>query len=164
MRILYHKSNLVYTVFFPQFWIFQQNNSALTSVLIFFTSRHYYFFEKLEIVKKNLCKLNCSYAKVSHTLIKMIKGLKKLPVQEELVPRHFRWVWTRRVHLSNFRSFHVGGWLLLHRNKILLTRACDWYVIHVLQRFAYSRTRAYTKSWIDSHIVTEHIGGYSCFE
>ena len=34
--ILYHKSNLVYTVVFPQFLIFQQNNSAQTSVLIFF--------------------------------------------------------------------------------------------------------------------------------
>ena len=65
---LYHKSNLVYTVFFPQFIIFQQNNSAQTSVLIFFTSRHYYFFEKLKIVEKQLCKLNYSYDKVSHTL------------------------------------------------------------------------------------------------
>ena len=49
--ILYHKSNLVYTVVFPQFLIFQQNNSAQTSVLIFFTSRRYYFFEKLKIVE-----------------------------------------------------------------------------------------------------------------
>ena len=38
------------------------------SVLIFFTSRHYYFFEKLKIVEKQLCKLNGSYGKVSHTL------------------------------------------------------------------------------------------------
>ena len=38
------------------------------SVLIFFTSRHYYFVEKLKIVEKQLCKLNCSYGKVSHTL------------------------------------------------------------------------------------------------
>ena len=66
--ILYHKSNLAYTVVFPQFLIFQQNNSAQTSVLIFFMSRHYYFFEKLNIVEKQLCKLNCSYGKVSHTL------------------------------------------------------------------------------------------------
>ena len=66
--ILYHKSKFVHNVFFPQFLIFQQNNSAQTSVLIFFTSRHYYFFEKLKIVEKNLCKLNCSYGKVSHTL------------------------------------------------------------------------------------------------
>ena len=65
--ILYHKSNLVYTVVFPQFLIFQQNNSVQTSVLIFFTSGHYYFFEKLKIVEKQLCKLNCSYGKVSHT-------------------------------------------------------------------------------------------------
>ena len=66
--ILYHKSNLVYTVVAPQFLIFQQNNSAQTSVLIFFTSRHYYLFEKLKIVEKQLCKLNFSYGKVSHTL------------------------------------------------------------------------------------------------
>ena len=66
--ILYHKSNLVYTVVFPQFLIFQQNNSVQTSVLIFFTSRHYYFFEKLKIVKEQLRKLNGSYGKVSHTL------------------------------------------------------------------------------------------------
>ena len=39
-------------VVFPQFLIFQQNNSAQTSVLIFFTSRHYYFIEKLKIVEK----------------------------------------------------------------------------------------------------------------
>ena len=65
--ILYHKSNLVYS-FFSQFLIFQQNTSAQTSVLIFFTSRHYYFFEKLKIVEKTLCKLNCSYGEVSHTL------------------------------------------------------------------------------------------------
>ena len=58
--ILYHKSNLVYTIVFTQFLIFQQNNSTQTSVLIFFTSRHYYFFEKLKIVEKQLCKLNCS--------------------------------------------------------------------------------------------------------
>ena len=66
--ILYHKSNLVYIIIFPQFLIFQQNNSAQTSVLIFFTSRHYYFFEKLKIVEKQLCKLNCSYGKVLHTI------------------------------------------------------------------------------------------------
>ena len=65
---LYHKSNLVYTVVFPRFLIFQQNNSAQTPVLIFFTSRHYYFFEKLKIVEKQICELNCSYGKVSHTL------------------------------------------------------------------------------------------------
>ena len=38
------------------------------SELIFFTSQHYYFFEKLKIVEHNLLKLNCSYGKVSHTL------------------------------------------------------------------------------------------------
>ena len=64
-----HKSNLVYTVFFPQFLIFQKKNySAETSVLIFFTSRHYYFVEKLKIVEKELCKLNCSYGKVLYAL------------------------------------------------------------------------------------------------
>ena len=73
--ILYHKSNLVYTVVFPQFLSFQQNNSAQTSVLIFFTSRHYYFFEKLKIVEKQLCKLNCSYGKVSHTLNAFIEHI-----------------------------------------------------------------------------------------
>ena len=66
--ILYHKSNLIYTIVFSKFKIFQQNNSAQTSVLIFFTSRHYYFFEKLKIVEKQLCKLNCSYGKLSHPL------------------------------------------------------------------------------------------------
>ena len=69
--ILYHKSNLVYTVFFPQFLIFQQNNTAQTSVLIFFMSRHYYFFWKIKNRGKKLYKhykLNCSYGKVSHAL------------------------------------------------------------------------------------------------
>ena len=42
-----HKSNLVYTVF-PKFLIFLQNNSAQMSVLIFFKSRHYYFFWKIK--------------------------------------------------------------------------------------------------------------------
>ena len=37
-------------------------------MLNFFTSRHYSFFEKLKIVEKQLCKLNCSDGKVSHTL------------------------------------------------------------------------------------------------
>ena len=55
-------------VFFPQFLIFQQNNSAQTTVLIFFTSQYYYFFEKSKIAEKKLCKLNCFYGKVSHTL------------------------------------------------------------------------------------------------
>ena len=32
------------------------------------TSGHYLFFEKLKIMKKSLCKLNCSYNKVSHAL------------------------------------------------------------------------------------------------
>ena len=74
--ILYYKSNLVYTVVFTQFLIFQQNNSAEMSVLIFFTARHYYFFEKLKIVEKQLCKLNCSNGKVSHALKLTIKNKK----------------------------------------------------------------------------------------
>ena len=36
---------------------------------------HYYFVEKLKIVEKQLCKLNCSYGKVSHAL-KVIFGRK----------------------------------------------------------------------------------------
>ena len=78
--ILYHKSNLVYIVVFPQFSIFQKNNSAETSVSIFFTSRHYYLFEKLKIVEKQLHKLICSYGKVSHTLKRDYKnGSKRNP-------------------------------------------------------------------------------------
>ena len=40
--ILYHKSNLAYTGFFPQFLIFQQNNLGGTTI----------FFFKLHIVEK----------------------------------------------------------------------------------------------------------------
>ena len=58
--ILYHKSNLVYASFFPQFLIFLKNNSAQTSVFIFLMYGNYYFFEKLKIVEENLRKLNCS--------------------------------------------------------------------------------------------------------
>ena len=65
--ILYHKSNLVYTSFFLQCLIFEQNNSAQTSMFRFLISEHYYFFEKLKIVEKNLLKLNCACDKVSHT-------------------------------------------------------------------------------------------------
>ena len=61
-------SNLIYAVNSPQFLIFQKNISAQTIVIISFTSGHYYFFEKLNIVEKNLYKLNCSDGKVSHTL------------------------------------------------------------------------------------------------
>ena len=31
-------------------------------------SGHYYFVEKLKIMEKQLCKLYCSYGKVSHAL------------------------------------------------------------------------------------------------
>ena len=62
-------SNLVYTVVFPQFLIFQKNNSAKRKLTL--TSEHYYFVEKLKIVEKQLCKLNCSYGKVSYALIKL---------------------------------------------------------------------------------------------
>ena len=37
------------------------------------TSGDYYFVEKLKIVEKQLCKLNCSYGKVSHVLKEMFK-------------------------------------------------------------------------------------------
>ena len=43
------------------------------SVLIFFTSRHYYFFEKLKIVEKQLCKLNCSYMITYHIPLRLVK-------------------------------------------------------------------------------------------
>ena len=55
-------------VFFPQFLIFQKNNSVETSRKLTLTSGHYYFVEKLKIMEKKLCKLNCSYGKVSHAL------------------------------------------------------------------------------------------------
>ena len=66
--MLYHKSNLVYTGFFQQLLGFQKNNNAETERKLTLTPGHYYFVEKLKIVEKNLCKLNCSYGKVSHTL------------------------------------------------------------------------------------------------
>ena len=44
-------------------------------MLIFFTSRRYYFVEKIKIVEKQLCKLNSSYGKVSHALKVTIKVL-----------------------------------------------------------------------------------------
>ena len=63
------ESNLVYTVVFPQFLIFQKNNiAARRKKKLTLTSGHYYFIEKLKIVEKQLCKLNCSYGKVSHAL------------------------------------------------------------------------------------------------
>ena len=42
-------------------------------------SRHYYFFQKLKIVQKQLGKLNCSYGKVSHTLKGRHQTLPTLP-------------------------------------------------------------------------------------
>ena len=53
--ILYHKSNSVYTVFY------------------FFS----YFVKKLKILAKILCKLNCSYGKVSNALklLNVLKGM-----------------------------------------------------------------------------------------
>ena len=44
--------------FFPQFLIFQKNDSAETLRKLTLTSGHYYFVEKLKIVEKKLCKLN----------------------------------------------------------------------------------------------------------
>ena len=52
-NLSYHKSNLVYTVVFPQFFIFQQNNSAETKRKLTLTSGHYYLVEKLKIVEKH---------------------------------------------------------------------------------------------------------------
>ena len=49
-------------VFFYTF-NFSKNNNAQTSELIFPTSRHYYFFEKLKIVEQNLLKLNYALIK-----------------------------------------------------------------------------------------------------
>ena len=46
----------------------KKNNSAETSVLIFLTSGHDIFFEKLKIVEKELRKRNSFYGKVSLTL------------------------------------------------------------------------------------------------
>ena len=55
-------------------------------MLIFFTSRHYYFFEKLKIVEKQLCKLSCSYNKVSQTL----KAINHMGYRTRFLPyRHF---------------------------------------------------------------------------
>ena len=36
------------------------------------TTWYYYFIEKLKIVEKNLCKLNCSYSKVSDTPLRFM--------------------------------------------------------------------------------------------
>ena len=66
--ILYHKRYLVYTFVFPQFLTFQKNNNAETERKLTLISGHYYFVEKLKIVEEQLCKLNTSYGKVSHTL------------------------------------------------------------------------------------------------
>ena len=75
--------------------IFQQNNSAQTSMLTVFTSRYYSFFEKLKIVEKNMCKLNCSYGKVSYTLNKFEMLL--------IIPQH-----ARKENLT-FRWSHYEG-------------------------------------------------------
>ena len=66
--ILYHKSNLVYTVVFTQFLIFQKNNNAETLRKLTLTSGHYYFVEIFKNVEKQLCQLNCSYGNVSDAL------------------------------------------------------------------------------------------------
>ena len=47
-------------------------------MLILFTSRHNYFFQKLKIVERNLRKINYSYGKVSHTLKGILHTLKNL--------------------------------------------------------------------------------------
>ena len=131
--ILYYKSNLVYTGFFRQFLIFQQNNSAQTSALIFYTSRHYYFVEKFKIMERNLCKLNYSYGKVSHTLkdnisLNQIKkltkqiclnqtvyqyesffGSKKVSCCDVMVVLLIRCQWYRRVVPKSFNLFIEGS-------------------------------------------------------
>ena len=89
--ILYRKSNLVYIVVFSQFLIFQKNNSAETQTKLTLTSRHYYFVEKLKIVEKQLCKLNCSYGKISHAF-KGFQGILK-----DL----------KRFHLTNFQGIYI---------------------------------------------------------
>ena len=69
--MILYKRYLVYTVVFPQFLIFQKNNNAETKRKLTLMSGHYYFVEKLKIVEEQLeqlCKLNTSYGKVSHTL------------------------------------------------------------------------------------------------
>ena len=49
----YHKSNLVYAGFFPQFLIFHKNNSAQTFMIIFFYLWVLLLYiEKLNIVEK----------------------------------------------------------------------------------------------------------------
>ena len=43
-------------------------------MIISFTSGYYYFFEKLKIMEKNQCKLNCSDRKVPHAIKKKIEN------------------------------------------------------------------------------------------
>ena len=51
-------------------------NSPQKFAIIFFTSGHYYFFEKLKIEEKILLKLNYSYGKVSYALKAFIRNYK----------------------------------------------------------------------------------------
>ena len=53
-----------------KFYTSDENVKILMHDLIeyLFDEGHYYFVKKLKIVEKQLCKLNCSYGKVSHTL------------------------------------------------------------------------------------------------
>ena len=103
-----HKSNLVYTVVFPQFLIFLQNNSPQTSVLIFFTSRYYYFFEKLKIVEKQQCKLNCSYGKVSRIQF-CIKNYIRMSLLENSLFIFFTWLWIKKKLKTKVEFAHFGN-------------------------------------------------------
>ena len=56
--ILYHKRNLVYAVFNFSKRIIECREVKKINTDVW-DSGHYYFVEKLKIVEKNLCKLNC---------------------------------------------------------------------------------------------------------
>ena len=64
--MLYHQSNLVYTVVFPQFLIFQKKKYCRDEKKINIDVSALLFCSKLKNCGKQLCKLNCSYGKVSH--------------------------------------------------------------------------------------------------
>ena len=57
-------------------------------MFILFTFQHYYFFEKLKIVEKQLCKVNYSYGKVSQTLNLTIFNMMQSVVVKMYVYQH----------------------------------------------------------------------------
>ena len=78
-------------------------------MLLFFTSRHYYFFEKLKIVQKNLSKLNCSYGKVLHTLkIRNILLNNNLLMRGATINLHLKIIFTpiKYLRFKKFLWFH----------------------------------------------------------